>query len=151
MKHRLSLLLLFLGLVFSASAQSKSKELLTAVMKNNVANVETLLKGGADPNAAVELLPGFRTTYLITAATNGNLDIVKMLVQYKAQVDQGDASNETPLMTAAGKGNKAMVEFLLASGANVKAKDGQGKTVLAAAQEGGNKDVITLIEQKLKG
>ncbi|AYA36150.1 ankyrin repeat domain-containing protein [Hymenobacter oligotrophus] len=150
MKKLLLFFGLLLGVVFTSAAQAPNKDLFKAVMKNDAAAVETLLKGGADANAAIEVMPGFKTTYLITAVTNGNLDIVKKLVQYKAQVNAKDAGQETALMAAAAKGDKAMVEFLLASGADPKATDSQGNTALNAAKTGGNKDVISLIEQKSK-
>ncbi|WP_400190539.1 ankyrin repeat domain-containing protein [Hymenobacter sp. B81] len=151
MKKSLLLMALTLGLFFSAAAQTTNKELFKAVMKNDAASVETLLKGGADPNAAIEVMPGFRTSYLITAATNGNLAVVKALVQHKAQINAKDAGQETALVAAAAQGHKAIVEFLLTSGADPKAADGQGTTLLAAAKASGNKDVIALVEQKLKG
>lgn len=151
MKKYLLLLALTLGLLGAASAQTPTKDLFKAVMKNDEAATEALLNGGADANAAIEVMPGFRTTFLITAATNGNLNIVKSLLQHKAQVNAKDAGNETALVAAATQGNKTIVEYLLQNGADVKAADGQGATLLAAAKAGGNKDVIALIEQKLKG
>ncbi|TGE24025.1 ankyrin repeat domain-containing protein [Hymenobacter aquaticus] len=143
------LLVFLLSLASAACAQSPSKELYTAVVKNKPADAEALLKAGADVNAAIELVPGFPTTYLITAAGNGNLELVKALVKYKAQVNKPDAFKGTALMAAASKGNKAIVEFLLASGADTKVKDDEGKDALAHAKEGGNKEVVALIEQKM--
>lgn len=151
MKKYVLLLALTLGLLGGAAAQTPTKDLFKAVMKNDAAAVETLLSGGADANAPIEVMPGFRTTFLITAATNGNLNIVKALVQHKAQLNAKDAGQETALIAAATQGNKAIVEFLLQSGADVKAADGQGTSLLAAAKAGGNADVISLIQQKLKG
>jgi ankyrin repeat protein len=151
MKKYVLLLTLILGLAGAAAAQTPTKDLFKAVMKNDAATVETLLSGGADANAAIEVMPGFRTTFLITAATNGNLNIIKALLAHKAQVNTKDAGNETALIAAATQGHKAIVEFLLQNGADVKAADGQGTTLLAAAKAGGNKDIIALIEQKLKG
>ncbi len=135
---------------FTTHAQAPSKELATAVMKNNVATAETLLAAGANPNAPVEIVPGFPTTYLVTAAGNGSLDLVRILLKHKAQVNQPDGFKTTALMAAAGKGNKALVELLLASGADARAKDDDGKDALALAKEGGSKEVITILEQKLK-
>ena len=151
MKKYLLLLALTLGLLGAATAQTPTKDLFKAVMKNDAATAQTLLNGGADANAAIEVMPGFRTTFLITAATNGNLDIIKALLEHKAQVNAKDAGNETALVAAATQGNKAIVEYLLLHGADVKAADGQGASLLAAAKAGGNKEVIALIEQKLKG
>ncbi|GAA3930477.1 ankyrin repeat domain-containing protein [Hymenobacter algoricola] len=150
MKKRFLFLSLLLTLAGAALATPPSKELFTAVMKNNAPQVETLLAAGADPNSAIEVVPGFPTTYLITAANNGSLDVVKILLKHKAQVNQADAFKATALMAAAGKGHKAVVELLLASGADAKAKDDDGKDALAAARESGNAEVVKLIEARLK-
>jgi ankyrin repeat protein len=148
MKKGLSLAAALFCSVLTARAQSP--ELTKAVLKNNDPAVETLLSVGANPNAAVEIVPGFPTTYLITAATNNRLDLVRLLLSYKAQVNQPDAFKGTALMAAVAKANKAMVELLLSSGADVRAKDDDGKDALALAKEGGNKEIIALLEQKLK-
>ncbi|MCB2408700.1 ankyrin repeat domain-containing protein [Hymenobacter lucidus] len=150
MKKSFFLLAFLVSMASAALAQTASKELYTAVVKNKPADAEALLKAGADPNAAIELVPGFPTTFLITAAGNGNLELVQALVKYKAQVNKADAFKGTALMAAAAKGSKPVVELLLASGADAKAKDDDGKDALAHAKEGANKEVIALIEQKLK-
>ncbi len=136
-------------LAFTAHAQAPNKELATAIMKNNASAAETLLTGGANPNAVIEVVPGFPTTYLITAAANGSLDLVKLLLKYKAQVNQPDGFKGTALMAAATKGDKAIVELLLASGADAKAKDNDGKDALALAKEGGRQDIAALLAQKM--
>ena len=136
--------------VFAAQAQAGNHNLTKAILKKDLPAAETLLGSGADPNAGLEVVPGFPTTYLITAASNNSLDLVKLLLKHKAQVNQADAFKATALMAAAGKGNKAMVELLLGSGADVKAKDEDGKDALAMAKEGGNLEVVALLEQKLK-
>jgi hypothetical protein len=140
----------FFCIALTTHAQVPGKELATAVMKNNVAAAETLLKAGANPNAPVEIVPGFPTTYLVTAAVSGSLDLVKVLLKHRAQVNQPDGFKTTPLMAAASKGNKALVELLLASGADAKAKDDDGQDALALAKEEGSKEVIALLEQKLR-
>ncbi|MBD2721226.1 ankyrin repeat domain-containing protein [Hymenobacter armeniacus] len=150
MKRGLFLAAAFYCLLASAHAQTPSHDLAKAILKNNPAAAETLLSAGANPNAAIEVVPGFPTTYLITAASNNSLDLVKLLLKHKAQVNQADAFKATALMAAAGKGNKAMVELLLASGADARAKDDDGKDALAMARESGNAEVVALLEQKLK-
>lgn len=139
----------FFCLSLTAHAQAPSKELATAILKNNAPAAETLLTGGANPNAVIEVVPGFPTTYLITAASNGSLDLVKLLLKYKAQVNQPDGFKGTALMAAATKGDKAIVELLLASGADAKAKDNDGKDALALAKEGGRQDIAALLAQKM--
>lgn len=139
-------------LVFGSHAQTTTpaQSLKKAVLKSDLATAEALLKSGTDPNATIEIVPGSATTYLITAATNNNLDLVKLLLQSKAQVNQVDAFKTTALMTAVGKGNAAMVTLLLASGADARAKDDDGKDALALAKEGGNAAIVALLEAKLK-
>jgi len=137
----------FFCLTVTAHAQAPGKELATAVLKNNLAAAETLLTAGANPNAVVEVVPGFPTTCLITAATDGSLDLVKLLLKHKAQVNQPDGFKATALMAAAAKGNQALVELLLASGADAQAKDNEGKDALALARESGNPAVVALLEK----
>ncbi|TGE18884.1 ankyrin repeat domain-containing protein [Hymenobacter elongatus] len=148
MKKSFFLLALLISFASVTFAQTSGKELYTAVVRNKPADAEALLKSGVDPNAAIELVPGFPTTYLITAANNGNLELVQALLKYKAQVNKADAFKGTALMAAASKGHKAIVELLLTNGADAKAKDDDGKDALAFAKESGNKEVIALIEQK---
>ena len=150
MKKGILLAATLLCFTLATRAQSQNKELFAAIMKNNAAAAEPILTAGANPNTAIEIVPGVPTTYLITATGSGNLDMVKLLLKYKAQVNQPDAFKATALMAAAGKGHKAVVELLLASGADVKAKDDDGKDALALAKEAGKQDVAALLAQKMK-
>ena len=140
------------GFAFTAHAQSQtqSHDLSKAILKKDAPAAETLLTAGTNPNATIEVVPGFPTTFLITAASSNNLDLVKLLLKYKAQVNQPDGFKGTALMAAVGKGNKAMVELLLASGADARPKDDDGKDALALAKEGGNPEIIALLQQQLK-
>ncbi|MCC2546524.1 ankyrin repeat domain-containing protein [Hymenobacter sp. BT175] len=147
MKKALLLLALLFSIASTAFAQNQKQDLYKAVAKNNAAEVAALLKAGADPNVALEIVPGFKTSYLITAANHGNLEIVKSLVGSKAQVNWQDQFHGTALMAAAGKGHKAVVEFLLSSGADAKLKDDDGKDALAAARESGNAEVVALLQK----
>ncbi|UOQ77579.1 ankyrin repeat domain-containing protein [Hymenobacter sp. 5516J-16] len=150
MKKLLLAITLFLAATTFSQAQTPTQKVYAAVIKNKPADVDALLSAGADANATVEMMPGFPTTFLIIAAGNGHLEVVKALVKNKAQVDKPDSFNATALMAAAANGSLAVVEFLLASGANPKAKDKDGKDVLASAKEGGNAEVLKLIQAKAK-
>ena len=88
---------------------------------------------------------------LCTAINIGKeIAIVKLLLQYKADVNWKDAFNSTPLMYAAAKGDKNMVLLLLDNGADINANDGKGNTVLTAAIESKNEELIKFIEEKIK-
>jgi uncharacterized protein len=138
------------GTAARAQSPTPAQSLKKAVLKSDLPAAQALLKAGTDPNAAIEIVPGSATTYLITAVTNNSFDLVKLLLQAKAQVNQVDAFKTTALMTAASKGNLALVELLLASGADARAKDDDGKDALALAKESGNVAVVALLEARLK-
>ncbi|GAB3846895.1 hypothetical protein GCM10028822_07550 [Hymenobacter terrigena] len=152
MRRILLLAVALFSFVLTTHAQTpaQTQGMAKAILKNDAAAAEALLAAGANPNAVVEVVPGFATTYLITAASNNSLPLVQLLLRHKAQVNQADAFKATALMAAVGKGNKAMVELLLSAGADARAKDDEGKDALALAKEGGNKEIIVLLEQKLK-
>ncbi len=151
MKSVLFFTVVFSCFVLTAHAQAPTpvQALKKAVLKNDAPAAEAVLTAGANPNTVVEIVPGFATTYLITAASNNSLALVALLLKHKAQVNQSDAFHTTALMAAAGKGNKEMVALLLASGADVRLKDNDGKDALAQARESGNPEVVRLLEQKL--
>ncbi|GAB2870737.1 ankyrin repeat domain-containing protein [Hymenobacter ruber] len=152
MRRTLFLAVALLSFVFTTHAQTPApaQALKKAILKNDAVAADALLTAGANPNAVIEVVPGFATTYLITAAANNSLALVQLLLKNKAQVNQPDAFKGTALMAAVGKGNKALVELLLSSGADARAKDDDGKDALALAKESGNKEIVTLLEQKLK-
>lgn len=148
--RKLLLLTVFTTLLCgSACAQTPSKDLYAAVLKNKPADVETLLTSGADANAAVEMVPGFPTTLLIIAAGHNHLDIAKALLKHKAQVNKSGSFKETALMAAASKGHQDMVAFLLANGADPKAKDDDGKDALTLAKEGNHAAVVSLLSKTI--
>lgn len=151
MRHLLfTFALCCLALAGQAQTPTPAHNLTRAIMKNDATTAATLLTSGADPNSVIEVVPGFPTTYLITAVTNNNLDLVKLLLQHKAQINQPDSFKGTALMAAVGKGNPAMVTLLLASGADVRATDDDGKDALALAKDSGNTAIVALLAQKLK-
>ncbi|CAM9262843.1 unnamed protein product, partial [Laminaria digitata] len=55
---------------------------------------------------------------LQVAAHAGREDIARMLLGYKAHVDQRNRSNETPLHVACRQGHVNVVRFLLENGAD---------------------------------
>jgi len=148
MKKLLLPFVLFIGYTSLTQAQTPTQKVYAAVVKNQPADVEALLKAGADPNAPVEMMPGFPTSFLILAAGQSRTEIVKVLLQHKALVNKPDSFNATALMAAAGEGNAELVTLLLAAGADPKLKDKDGKDALASAKESGNAAVVELLQGK---
>ena len=92
--------------------------LLLAAKNGDAAMIETLLKGGADPNQATTN----GTSPLMFAAASGNVAAVKTLLDKGADIAAKEkAMGQTPLMFAAANGRIDVVKLLVGRGADVKA------------------------------
>lgn len=101
--------------------------------------LNALLKAGTDPN-----LTNDDQHPLYEAASNGNLDIVKILLE--AGVKINDSHQEPALVTAADKGYLELAKLLLEAGADVNVPLGQcGKTALQAAASRGNLEIVNAL------
>jgi ankyrin repeat protein len=79
---------------------------------------------------------------LFLAATNGNANIVKLLLDAGANANASRAGGETVLMTAARAGNLEAVKALLARGANPNAEERRQQTALMWAAADGHAAVV---------
>jgi hypothetical protein len=116
-----------------------------AARSGDVKTVETLLK--AHPDLVSSKEEKFGQTPLHVAAFNNRIDVAKLLLANKADVNAQANNGATPLHLAAAKGNKDMVELLLASNANINAVDHDGWSPLHSAVTWGQKDVEDLLRQ----
>ena len=64
-----------------------------------------------------------------------DLEMVKLLISYRADVNLKNFRGATPLMAAAGDGPSSVVKYLLEKGADANARDQDGNTALRYAQE----------------
>lgn len=74
-------------------------------------------------------------------------EIVKLLLEAGADVDNGQQGGATPLWIASQEGNERIVNLLLAAGARVDARSMDGATPLIAASEKGHHGVVQLLLQ----
>jgi ankyrin repeat protein len=136
-------ILLAHGADVNARAHISPKPRLVAVPMSDEVKSELQAEAQADAKAQEERL-GERPLHL--AAEKGHNDVVKLLLEHKAEVDAKTESGETPLYLAAEKGHKDVAELLLSHGADVNAKDKNfGRTPLHEAAVFGHKDVVELL------
>ena len=98
-----------------------------------------------------------KTTPLILAVQNGNLECVKILLKYKAEIEErgdyidGDYPCCTPLFVAAANGDVNIFSFLVESGADVNARSGdvdeQLRPLMIACENGKLNAVLYLIDE----
>ena len=98
-------------------------------------------KNGEEPPLPVRVLRSGDTP-LHSAAEDGDVSEVKVLLAKGAEVDAKNNLGSTPLHEAARKGHLDVVKKLLAKGAEVNAKTNVGDTPLQSAAFNGHLDVV---------
>jgi ankyrin repeat protein len=145
MRGGAGLLGLALALVLTAAVPS-GEPLVEAAKRGDAAEVRSLLRAGADPNAA----QGDGLTALHVAARAGSLEIAQLLIEAKANVDAGTRiGGYTPLHLAAQAAHADVVAALLAAGAHANvaaAPSGATPLHLAALAIDGEAAVRALLE-----
>jgi uncharacterized protein len=104
-------------------------ELLDASARGDRPRVESLLKGGVNPNGRRDL---WGKTALVEAVDRGDVEMVRLLLDAGADPDM-KAAGYTPLGRAAMQGHARIARMLLDSGADPDLKSNDGNTPLAAA------------------
>lgn len=121
--------------------------LIWAVKENRVPAVIELFRGGA----GVHIHNVNGDTALWYAATSGYEDIVRLLIERKAKVDNMGHrhSSDTPLIAASTGGYLPVVQLLLDNGADVNAKASYSEeTALIRASRQGHLDIVRLLLER---
>jgi ankyrin repeat protein len=136
-----SLIALVLTITLSAAGTAPVAD---AAMSKDRDTVKTLLKNGADVNAA----QGDGMTALHWAARNGDVELTQMLLYAGANVKATTRlGGYTALLMAAEQGHAGVIKALLAGGADAKAANALGTTpLMMAAGSGDAASVTTLVE-----
>lgn len=95
-----------------------------------------------------EVVTTFDATPLCVAISKGDIDLVKKLVEYGADINDKIQRGITPLMMATRYQNVEMVKFLLSKGAKLDVKDDNGKTALDHAKSINATEIIQILSAK---
>ena len=127
------------------SASPNDARVADAAMAGDREVVRSLLKQGADVNAA----QGDGTTPLHWAARRGDVELAQMLIYAGANVRATTRlGGWTPLLMAAQLGHAKMIETLLNAGSDLKTTTAFGATPLMLASAAGNPDAVRLLLSK---
>ena len=110
-------------------------ELNNAVIADDLARVEYLLKHGAHVN----VLDGDGYTPLINATRFGFANLTGYFVEHQADPNLADRSGWTPLMYAAWADNPSLTTLLVRHGAKLESRDLDGLTALGIATQNGKR------------
>jgi ankyrin repeat protein len=120
-----------------------------AAINNDAEMLKTALAAGANARAVTGRDGG---SALLTAAQLGFVDIVRALIEAKADIDHVNGRGWTALITAVvlGNGSKQhidIVEALVAARADADVKDRQGKNAIDYARARGYSDMVRILEK----
>lgn len=153
---------IFLFTSMKSPNSASDQKLLLAAQNNDLAGVQEALGEGANVNAKMEssklnqmmgkidqAYEGY--TALHFAVQKHNLDMVKLLVEKKAEINVQDYHKNTPLMVGAAFLNREAVVFLLEKKADPNIRNDRGDTAINLSRKrmGGAKEGQE-IEQLLK-
>lgn len=128
---------------FCAPDETMQEELLLACQQNRVGEVEELLQKPLNPNRIVSHTD--RTLLIHVAADNGHSEIVRLLLEARADKNATTSTGATAMFVAAQNGHWQVVRLLLAAGADTNATIKDGTTALLKASERGHFDLVDLL------
>lgn len=120
-----------------------------AVLQENLPLVRLLLARGARPDYSPQGRPQpHERSVLVTAVETGNLEIVRLLLKYKADVNRVSAGGETALIVAARNNDYTLASALIDAGARVNAEPVRGSTAILHAAEHADNLLLRLLIRK---
>ena len=118
--------------------------LMLAALKGQLDLAKKLIAKGADVNKT-----GW--TPLHYAASNGHVEVIKLLLENHAYIDAESPNGSTPLMMASMYGNAQSVKLLIDEGADPLLKNQIGLTALQFAQRADRPDSAELLIKAMRG
>ena len=120
--------------------------LMLASIMGHFSIVQVLLDKGADVRKRDRKFDAV-LIYAVTAYAD-NIDLVRLLLDRGAVVDENSKDGCTALISAASKGHVGVAKLLLESGAEINMQDGDGSTALIYAAQEGYVAMVELLLQR---
>lgn len=117
-----------------------SGPLQTAVANDNIDEARELIIRGLNPNSVDKKSGGI--TPIFIAVENANVEMVEMLLQFRAKINVRDVNRQTPIMRLDDDATPELVDLLVRYGAKVNAVDKHGNTALILAAGAADSKVI---------
>lgn len=134
----LTLLIVITFISINVAKADINEQLYLNVKLNNYENVKSAIKLGGDVNYKDK----FGDPLLILASAKGFLQIVELLIDNDANVNNVNFNGETALIIAATNNNLDLVKLLINEGANIDQADNKGFTPLLAAVIKNNFEIV---------
>lgn len=132
------------------SGEKRYPKLIQAVVDNNLEEVQKLIDHAKKSNVEDEIInirDNEGRTPLYVACMEGYSNIVSLLINSKANINQAKKGGATPLFIASQNNKKDIVRLLLQHGADVNKAKSDGATPLYVASLKDNKDVVQILLQ----
>ncbi|RPH34353.1 MAG: hypothetical protein EHM93_00875 [Bacteroidales bacterium] len=133
-----SLLSIFLSI-------SSPAQLVKAIKKGDIKEMEKLIAAGADVNKK-----SVGATPLYWAAYKNSYEAARLLLDKGANINEGMSNGWNPIHIAAKKGNLEVVKLLIDRGADIYATCPHGGTPLKLAEENGSTLIISMLQQAIE-
>jgi ankyrin repeat protein len=125
-------------------ASEASPATVLAARSGDAAAMKSALAAGGGTEAQERMS---QRTALHFAAENGNMEVVRMLLDAKANPNAQDRTGKTPVTIAAERGKPEVLKALIAAGGNPNSRDQvEGSPLLWASGLGGPETVAILLE-----
>lgn len=111
-----------------------------AVDSDNLDEVHDLIIRGHNVNSREKRLNNI--TPLFIAVENGNIEMVQLLLNFRAKVNARDSSKQSPLMRLDYDATPELVDLLVRYGAKVNMVDSEGNTAIILAASSAKADVL---------
>lgn len=124
--------------------------LLIAAQNNSLEGVRVILQdmGDTSPPANPDLSDSSGETAVLAATRNGNKEILKLLKDAGANLNQSNVEGTTPLIFATSQKNKELLDYLISLGADINQLGQLGKTPLIYALDSKDYDFAKYLLDK---